>query len=53
MEQILDDIRDTVGKTVERKHLISKQDIHNIRRQFNIDGIQDTQMIIPVYIGLC
>ena len=40
IEKILDSIRDTVAEKMERKHLISRQDIHNIKRQYNIDGIE-------------
>ena len=40
IEKILDSIKDTVAEKMERKHLISRQDIHNIKRQYNIDGIE-------------
>ena len=40
IEKILDSSRDTVAEKMERKHLISRQDIHNIKRQYNIDGIE-------------
>ena len=41
MDKILDDIRDEGGTvTVGRQHLINKQDITNIKRKLNIDGIQ-------------
>ena len=40
MERILDNIRDSVGLQMERKHLVTKQDIHNVKRQYNIDGMQ-------------
>ena len=39
MERILDDIRDSVTNTIRRKHLIRRQDLHNIKAQYNIDGI--------------
>ena len=39
MEKILDDIRDTVTDHVSRVHLVSKQDLYNIKRQYNIEGI--------------
>ena len=40
MDRILDDIRNSVGLSMERKHLVSKQDIHNIQRQYNISGVK-------------
>ena len=39
MERILDDIRDSVTNKLGRKHLVTKQDLHNVKAQFNIDGI--------------
>ena len=39
MERILDDIRDSVTNTIRRKHLIRRQNLHNIKAQYNIDGI--------------
>ncbi len=39
MDQIMDDIRDTTFSEMNRQHLITKQDLHNIKAQFNIDGI--------------
>lgn len=37
MDRILDDIRDGVLEEVSREHLVSRQDILNIRRRLNID----------------
>jgi hypothetical protein len=40
-EKILDDIRDSVGaKGLQREHLTSRQDMRNIMRQYNIEGIE-------------
>ena len=39
MERILDDIRDSVTNTIRRKYLIRRQDLYNIKAQYNIDGI--------------
>ncbi len=39
MDRIMDDIRDTIFSKINRQHLISKQDLHNIKTQFNIEGI--------------
>lgn len=36
IEHILDDIRDSVGTTVERIHLLSRKDMHNIETSFNL-----------------
>ena len=38
MEKILDDIRDTVGNSIERKHLVNRQDLHNVKQQYNIEN---------------
>ena len=40
IEKILDDIRDEVGSSFKRHHLVNRQDINNIKRQFNIEGIE-------------
>jgi hypothetical protein len=39
MEKILDDIRDAVTDHVSRVHLVTRQDLYNIKRQYNIKGI--------------
>ena len=36
MERILDKVRDSVGSNLERLHLITKKDIHNIERSFGV-----------------
>ena len=43
MERILDDIRDSVGDGLNREHLIRRQDLHNIRHQYNIEGVSRDQ----------
>ena len=44
IDKILDDIRDNVFETgLQWEHLTSKQDIINIKRQYNIEGIQRHQ----------
>lgn len=41
VDRILDDIRDSItDEGVQRNHLITKQDIRNINRQYNIEGIE-------------
>lgn len=40
IEKILDDIRDDVGASIKRHHILNRQDIDNIKRQFNIAGIE-------------
>ena len=40
VDSILDDIRDNLGDTLQRDYLTSKQDIHNIMHQYNIDLVQ-------------
>lgn len=36
MDNILDRIRDSVGARIERLHLLTKKDLHNVERSFNI-----------------
>ena len=41
IDKILDSIRDTVGDNgLQRQHLSSRQDLRNIMRQYNIEGIE-------------
>ena len=44
MEPVLDDIRDNVANELEREHLVTRQDLHNIRSQYNVDGMIKHQM---------
>ena len=48
IEKILDDVRNQtdIATSLNRQHLITRQDIHNIRRQFNIDGHNDDQLSV-------
>ena len=39
IDRILDDIRDSVDGGIDRQHLITWQDVHNIKYQYNIEGI--------------
>ena len=39
IERILDDIRDNITCGISREHLVTRQDIRNIKVQYNIDGI--------------
>ena len=38
MDRVMDDTRDATIKQMNRQHLITKQDLRNIKAQFNIDG---------------
>ena len=40
VSSILDFVRDNVEARLGRKELLSRQDIHNIRQQYNIEGIK-------------
>ena len=40
IDRILDDIRESVHGNMNREHLITRQDILNIRRQYNKEGIE-------------
>ena len=40
IDKVLDHVRENVSDTLGRQHLISKQDIRNIEKQFNVDGIK-------------
>ena len=39
IERILDDIRDNLVEII-REHIVSRKDIHNVKQQFNIEGIR-------------
>ena len=39
MERILDDIRDSVCNKLHREHLVIRQDLHNIKKKYNMDGV--------------
>ena len=40
-QRIIDDIRDNIkGVQLTREHLVSKKDINNIKKQYNIEGIR-------------
>ena len=39
MQRVLDDIRDNVSYDLGREHLVTRQDLHNIKAQYNIDGM--------------
>ena len=36
IDKLLDNVRDTIGSTIERIHLLTKKDIHNIERSFGL-----------------
>ena len=38
-QRIMDNIRDSVTFGITREHLVTKQDIHNIKNQYNIEGV--------------
>ncbi|GFR31302.1 uncharacterized protein TNCT_518101 [Trichonephila clavata] len=50
IKAILDDIRNSVNEKLERIHLITRQDIKNIKVEYNIssDGILDTNDVVSV-----
>lgn len=53
IDKILDSIRDNIGSTIKRQHLINRQDINNIKRQFNVEGIErhhDDQMSVCAWV---
>ena len=39
MERIMDNIRQNIVGGINREHLVTKQDIHNIKNQYNIEGV--------------
>ena len=39
MECVLDDIRDNVANELGREHLVTRQDLHNIKAQYIIDDM--------------
>ena len=38
MDRILDDIRESLDNGIGREHLVTKQDLHNIKARYNIEG---------------
>ena len=42
-QRILDDIREVSATNISRDHLVNKKDINNIKKQYNIEGIQRHQ----------
>ncbi|GFY74190.1 uncharacterized protein TNIN_385261 [Trichonephila inaurata madagascariensis] len=50
VEAILDDIRNSMNQKLERIHLITRQDIKNIKEEYNIslDGILDSNDVVSV-----
>ena len=36
IERILDDVRDSITGTIERGHLMNRQDVHNIEYKLNL-----------------
>lgn len=48
IDRILDDIRNTVEGQLGREYLINKQDIRNIKAQFEVEGMQNMLMIHKV-----
>ncbi|GFQ95668.1 c2H2-type domain-containing protein [Trichonephila clavata] len=50
VEAILDDIRNSVNEKLERIHLITQQDVKNIKEEYNInsDGILDANDVVSV-----
>ena len=43
IDRVLDDIRDSVSGTIEREHLMNRQDIHNIEYKLNLQSIEKHQ----------
>ncbi|GFS61814.1 hypothetical protein TNIN_438751 [Trichonephila inaurata madagascariensis] len=50
VESILDEIRNSMNEKLERIHLITRQDIKNIKEEYNIssDGILDSNDVLSV-----
>ena len=45
IDRVLDDIRDSVSGTIEREHLMNRQDIHNIEYKLNLQSIKMTAQV--------
>ena len=39
IQRIMDNIRGNTTSGITREHLVTKQDIHNIRNYYNIEGV--------------
>ena len=42
MQRIIDDVRENTSSGITREHLLTKQDIHNIKNQYNVEGVMLT-----------
>ena len=50
----MDHIRDNICGTFNREHLLSRQDILNIKRQYNVQGVEkhkDDQLSILAWVS--
>ena len=39
IERIMDNIRENTMEGITREHLVTKQDVHNVKNQYNIEGV--------------
>ena len=39
MDIILDKIKDNATEELKREHIITRQDLHNVKAKYNIDGM--------------
>ena len=39
IERIMDNIRDDTMEGIIREHLVTKQDVHDVKNQYNIEGV--------------
>ena len=56
LDRILDDVRDTCDDGINREHLVTRKDLHNIKYQYNIEGIvrhkNDLQSVLAWIIDM-
>ncbi len=49
-QRILDDVRDSIGDTCKRIHLLTRKYLNNIEKAYILFKTEDTRMIQLVYI---
>ena len=55
-DKVLDKIRDNVGSFIERSHLVTKKDLHNIEQSFDLKKIErhkDDAMSVHLWVQEC
>ncbi len=52
-DKILDGVRDSIGSSLDRSHLVTKQDLYNIKKSYNIRKIERHKDDAAMSVHLC